>query len=103
MAASSILTPHAPTGAALPEPDAMAGHLGLYFPDRAGYARWAVHIDAEAPGVRARLLTVNAPDGRCAVFFRLADGTPLTPDGADALIDAARRLGSDQSERGAET
>ena len=67
--------------------------LGLYFPDRGAYDAWAEHVDDEAPGLRTRLLTVDAPDGGQVVFFRLVDRrASLTSDGEDALWDIARRV-----------
>jgi hypothetical protein len=74
--------------------------LGLYFSNRLAYDTWAERVDDEAPGLHTRLLAVDVPDWGRAAFFQLADRcTPLTDDRVDALCDAARRLGSDQSDQ----
>jgi hypothetical protein len=87
------------TGAELADAAIPPGRLGLYFCNRQAYDAWAERADEEAPRLRTCLLTIDAPDGSRAVFFHLLDGTSLTPDGADALLDAARRLGSEHAEQ----
>ena len=74
-------------------PDPSFSPTTIHFTTREAYHAWARIVDAKAPGLTGRLLTIYRVNGGVEVTFKLTDDrTPLVPDGLDVLHDITRRL-----------